>query len=69
MEKEKRENEDERDGGAPRLQSVVAFVIVSAELVRGLKDNYCGGTVIFTVMHTVVSKMLCKTTACRVEYL
>lgn len=34
----------------------VAFVIVSAELVRLLRDNYSGGLVIFTDMHTVASR-------------
>nr|XP_029134307.1 glutamate receptor 3-like [Labrus bergylta] len=34
----------------------VAFVFVQAELVQGLEDNYFGSIVIFTVMHTVVSK-------------
>lgn len=36
----------------------VAFVIVSAELVRGLKDNYFGAAVIFTVVHSHVENAL-----------
>lgn len=47
----------------------VPFVIVGAELVRGLKDNYLGSTVIFRVMHTLVLKMLCYTAVCCVAYL
>lgn len=37
----------------------IAFLIVSAELVWGLKDNYFGSTVIFTAHGSV--KMFCKT--------
>lgn len=44
----------------------VAFVIVSAELVCELKDNYFGDTVIFTVMHAVVLK---NTAVCCLAYL
>lgn len=67
MEKVKRERRGREMAEHPDYnQFHVAFVIVSAELVQGSKDNYFGGAVIFTVMHTAVSK---KAAVCGFAYL